>query len=59
MKLPLKQAYLFALVLLKGLKRDHVRRGMFACKPGSRSQHDQFMAQFYIMKKAAVSHVPE
>jgi len=38
-------------VLLKGLKRDDVRRGMFACKPGSRSQHDQFTAQFYIMKK--------
>ena len=32
-------------VLLKGLKRDDVRRGMFACKPGSRSQHDQFTAQ--------------
>ena len=38
-------------VLLKGLKRDDVRRGMFACKPGTRTQHDQFTAQFYIMKK--------
>jgi len=38
-------------ILVKGLKRDDVRRGMFCCKPGSRSQHDQVVAQFYIMTK--------
>jgi len=38
-------------VLLKGLKRDDVRRGMFAAKPGSLKQHDQVRAQFYIMTK--------
>jgi len=38
-------------VLLKGLKRDDVRRGMFAAKVGSLKQHDQIRAQFYIMTK--------
>jgi len=38
-------------LLVKGLKRDDVRRGMYAAKPGSRSQHDQIQAQFYIMTK--------
>jgi len=38
-------------VLLKGLKRDDVRRGMVAAKSGSLSQHDQVRAQFYIMTK--------
>ena len=32
-------------VLVKGLKRDDVRRGMCAVKPGSISQHDQAKAQ--------------
>jgi len=38
-------------LLVKGLKRDDVRRGMYAIKPGSRSQHDQILAQLYIMTK--------
>jgi len=38
-------------LLVKGLKRDDVRRGMYAAKPGSKSQHDQIIAQFYIMTK--------
>merc|ERR1711973_302663 len=38
-------------VLLKGLKRDDVRRGMVAAKVGSLDQHNQVRAQFYIMTK--------
>merc|ERR550517_1135243 len=38
-------------VLLKGLKRDDVRRGMFACKPGTKKQHNQLVVQVYIMNK--------
>jgi len=38
-------------VLLKGLKRDDVRRGMVAAKVNSLNQHDQVRAQFYIMTK--------
>lgn len=32
-------------ILIRGLKRDDVRRGMFAAKPGSIKQHNQVMAQ--------------
>ena len=43
-------------VLLKGLKRDDVRRGMFAAKPGSLQQHDQVRAQLYVMTKDEGGH---
>ena len=35
--------------LVKGLKRDDVRRGMIMCKPGSMKQHDHVEAQAYIL----------
>lgn len=38
-------------ILIRGLKRDDVRRGMFAAKPGSIKQHNQVMAQVYLLSK--------
>eukprot|EP00094_Tigriopus_californicus_P012370 TCALIF_11958-PA protein Name:"Similar to TUFM Elongation factor Tu, mitochondrial (Bos taurus)" AED:0.21 eAED:0.21 QI:143/0.66/1/1/0.66/0.75/4/362/246 len=38
-------------ILIRGLKRDDVRRGMFASKPGSVKQHNQVMAQVYLLNK--------
>jgi elongation factor Tu len=38
-------------ILVRGLKRDDVRRGMCAVKPGSVKQHDSVKAQIYLMTK--------
>jgi len=38
-------------VLLKGLKKDDVRRGMYAAKPGTKKQHNQLEVQLYMMTK--------
>lgn len=38
-------------VLLKGLKKDDVRRGMYLSKLGQVKQHDHALSQFYIMTK--------
>lgn len=38
-------------VLVRGLKRDDVRRGMCIIKPGSTKQHEHVQAQVYIMTK--------
>jgi elongation factor Tu len=37
--------------LLRGLKRDEVRRGMVMAKPGAISQHNHVEAQVYCLKK--------
>uniref|UniRef100_G3MM69 Elongation factor Tu n=1 Tax=Amblyomma maculatum TaxID=34609 RepID=G3MM69_AMBMU len=37
--------------LIRGVKRDEVRRGMVLCKPGTLKQHDRFEAQVYVLKK--------
>ncbi|XP_055327502.1 elongation factor Tu-like [Paramacrobiotus metropolitanus] len=37
--------------LLRGIKRDEVRRGMALCKPGTFTQHDQLEAQIYMLTK--------
>eukprot|EP00871_Galdieria_phlegrea_P005962 jgi/Galph1/853/GphlegSOOS_G5720.1 len=37
--------------LLRGVKRDDVRRGQILCKPGSVKPHKKFEAQMYILKK--------
>ncbi|CAL1684993.1 unnamed protein product [Lasius platythorax] len=37
--------------LVRGLKRDEVRRGMVMCKPGSMKAHDHIEAQVYILSK--------
>ncbi|XP_072745460.1 elongation factor Tu, mitochondrial [Anoplolepis gracilipes] len=37
--------------LVRGLKRDEVRRGMVMCKPGTMKAHDYIEAQVYILSK--------
>ncbi|XP_077305724.1 elongation factor Tu, mitochondrial isoform X1 [Lithobates pipiens] len=37
--------------LVRGLKRDDVRRGMIMCKPGSIKPHQKVQAQVYILSK--------
>uniref|UniRef100_A0A0K8TSH2 Elongation factor Tu n=1 Tax=Tabanus bromius TaxID=304241 RepID=A0A0K8TSH2_TABBR len=37
--------------LVRGVKRDDIKRGMVMCKPGSVKAHDQFEAQVYILSK--------
>lgn len=38
-------------LLLRGVKKDDVRRGMIIAQPGSIKQHDHFEAQVYILTK--------
>ncbi|KAI9002314.1 elongation factor Tu GTP binding domain-containing protein [Gaertneriomyces semiglobifer] len=38
-------------LLLRGLKRDQLRRGMVIAKPGTITPHQKFMAQMYILTK--------
>lgn len=38
-------------VLIRGVKRDDVRRGMILCKPGTHKMNDHVEAQVYILKK--------
>lgn len=38
-------------VLLRGVKRDEVRRGMAVCATGSAKPNDHFEAQLYLLKK--------
>lgn len=37
--------------LVRGIKRDDIRRGMVMCKPGSCKANDHFEAQAYILSK--------
>ena len=37
--------------LLRGVKRENVRRGMVLCQPGTVIPHSKFKAQVYILKK--------
>jgi len=37
--------------LLRGVKREDIRRGMVICAPGTVSIHQKFTAQLYILKK--------
>lgn len=37
--------------LLRGIKREDVRRGMVICAPGTVSSHRRFSAQLYILKQ--------
>ncbi|XP_070154908.1 elongation factor Tu, mitochondrial [Polyergus mexicanus] len=37
--------------LVRGLKRDEIRRGMVMCKPGSMKAHDHIEAQVYVLSK--------
>lgn len=38
-------------LLLRGTKRDEVKRGMVACKPGSITPHTEFTCEMYILTK--------
>ena len=38
-------------LLLRGIERTDVERGMVIAKPGSITPHTQFMAEVYILKK--------
>ena len=38
-------------LLLRGIDKDEVRRGMVICHPGQVKPHDHFKAQVYILKK--------
>ncbi len=38
-------------LLLKGLKKDEVRRGMVVVTPGTLKQHDHVEAQLYVLNK--------
>lgn len=38
-------------ILLRGVKRDEVRRGMVVCAPGTLSARKTFKAQVYVLKK--------
>lgn len=37
--------------LVRGIKRDDIKRGMVMCKPGSVKANDNFEAQVYILSK--------
>jgi len=38
-------------VLIRGIEKDKVERGMVLCKPGSITPHSKFKAEVYILKK--------
>ena len=38
-------------LLLRGIDKDEIRRGMVICHPGKVKPHDHFKAQVYILKK--------
>jgi elongation factor Tu len=38
-------------LLLRGLKREEIERGMVLCKPGSVLPHKKFKAEVYVLKK--------
>ena len=38
-------------LLLRGIAKEDIKRGMVICKPGSVTPHDHFKAEVYILKK--------
>jgi len=38
-------------ILLRGIEKSAIKRGMVICKPGSVTPHDKFKAEVYILKK--------
>ena len=38
-------------ILLRGIEKTDIKRGMVICKPGSVSPHQKFEAEVYILKK--------
>ena len=45
--------------LLRGVKREDIRRGMVLCQPGTVTPHSKFKAQVYmLMKEEGGRHTP-
>ncbi len=38
-------------ILLRGIEKDQIRRGMVIAKPGSITPHTEFKAEIYVLKK--------
>jgi elongation factor Tu len=38
-------------LLLRGIEKEAIRRGMVICKPGSITPHTKFKAEIYVLKK--------
>jgi elongation factor Tu len=38
-------------LLLRGIEKEAIKRGMVICKPGSVKPHDEFKAEIYVLKK--------
>lgn len=38
-------------LLVRGIRREDIRRGMVVCKPGSVTSHSQFLASLYVLTK--------
>ncbi len=38
-------------ILLRGIEKSDIKRGMVICKPGSVTPHDKFKAEVYVLKK--------
>jgi elongation factor Tu len=38
-------------LLLRGIEKDQIRRGMVICKPGSVTPHNEFKAEIYVLSK--------
>jgi elongation factor Tu len=38
-------------LLLRGIEKTQIKRGMVICKPGSVTPHDKFKAEVYVLKK--------
>jgi elongation factor Tu len=46
-------------LLLRGIEKSDIRRGMVICKPGSIQPHMKFKAEIYVLKKEeGGSHTP-
>ena len=38
-------------ILLRGIEKAQIKRGMVICKPGSTKPHQEFKAEIYVLKK--------
>ena len=38
-------------ILLRGIEKAQIKRGMVICKPGSTKPHEEFKAEIYVLKK--------
>ena len=45
-------------ILLRGIEKTDIRRGMVICKPGSVKPHKKFKAEVYILKKEEGGDIP-